>query len=723
MEEKIIFEIKVPRENEYAMESAMPLFSGFTRVLSSPSFLDQLKGRQGESLALEIACDHQQIHFCVVLNESMLPYFESQILASYPLAVLNRTPDYLSSWPAPNLFFGQMVLSSNFYYPLKTLKEFQETDPLASLLAVMSKGSENDKTLVQLIIQKASSGWQRQAQKAVDAGIKVSETEHRPLPGESLIRQKIQEEGLKVGLRIMASNQSLLKSLAGSFAIFTRGDGNGLVFQKAPLIKKGKFKQAIFQRSAEFTPKFQIMTVSETASLWHLPSAQTKIPNIAWGRQVLTEAPENLPVATNLTDEQKKEINFFARTEYKNRVITFGIKQADRRRHMYVIGKTGTGKSTLIANMAIDDMKKKHGLAVIDPHGDLSEIILDYIPAHRINDVCYLDPADQDHPFSLNILEVKNPTQAELISSGIISIFYKIYAFSWGPRLEHILRNTLLTLAQTPDSTLVDIPRILTDRDFRHQVVQKLNDPVLNSFWQNEFEKMPDRLQQEAISPILNKVGQFVSSPSIRRIIGQPKSTIDLEKIMNEGKILILNLSQGRLGEDNAALLGAMIISKIQLAAMNRVNIQEEQRKDFYLYVDEFQNFATNSFIKILSEARKYRLNLCLANQYMAQIDLPVQKAILGNAGTLMSFLVGAEDGFILEKEFGSIFTQKDLVGLSNFQVIIKLAVDNLTSRPFFAYTLPLPQSKNQNREKVIKVSQQRYSYIRPSQIQKSPIT
>ena len=343
MDQKIIFEIKAPRENEYAMESAIPLFSGFTRILSSPSFLDQLKGRQGDSLALEIICDHQQIHFCVVLNESMLPYFESQILASYPLSVLNRTPDYLSSWPQESLSCGQMVLSNSFYYPLKTIKDFQETDPLASLLAVMSKGSENDKTLVQIIIQKAPSGWQRQAQKTVEAGIKVSETERRPLPGEALIRQKIQEEGLKVGVRIMASNQNLLKSLSGGFAIFTRGDGNGFIFQKAPLIKKGKFKQAICQRSAEFTPKFQILTVSETASLWHLPSTQTKIPNIAWGRQVLTEAPENLPVATDLTDEQKKEINFFARTEYKNRVITFGIKQADRRRHMYVIGKTGTG--------------------------------------------------------------------------------------------------------------------------------------------------------------------------------------------------------------------------------------------------------------------------------------------------------------------------------------------------------------------------------------------
>ena len=378
---------------------------------------------------------------------------------------------------------------------------------------------------------------------------------------------------------------------------------------------------------------------------------------------------------------------------------------------MYVIGKTGTGKSTMIANMAIDDMKKGHGLAIIDPHGDLSEIILNYVPSHRINDVCYLEPANKEFPFSINILEVKDPSQAELIASGIVSIFQKLYAFSWGPRLEYILRNTLLTLAQTPQTTLVDIPRILTDKSFRHHVVDRLQDPVMKNFWSNEFERMPDRLQQEAISPILNKVGQFVSSPLIRNIIGQPKSTIDLEQIMNQGKILILNLSQGKIGEDNASLLGAMLITKIQLAAMNRVAVAEEERKDFYLYVDEFQNFATDSFIKILSEARKYRLNLCLANQYIAQIPEQIQKAIFGNAGTLISFAVGAEDAYLLEREFGSIFTQKNLVSLSNFQIIAKLAIDNLTSRPFFAYTLPLPQSRNQSREKVIHVSQEKYSY------------
>ena len=709
--EKIILSIKVPRENEYAPESSLALFSGFTKILSSPSFLERLKGKKAESLALEIICDQQQIQFCAVLDEQLLPYFESQLLAAYPLAVLTKIPDYLASWENQNPAFGQMVLNNSFYYPLKTFSDFKELDPLSNILAVMSKGDKDDKSLVQFVIQKASSGWRSQAQKAIDAGIKVSEEERKSLPGEALIKQKIQEDGLNVGIRIAATNQTILKSLVGSLAIFTRGDGNGLSFKKPPTFKKGNYLQAFLNRSAEFTPSSQILTVPEIATLWHLPGALIKVPNVAWGRQVLTEAPENLPASLDLDENQKTEINFFAKTEFKNRLVTFGIKRKDRRRHMYVIGKTGTGKSTMIANMAIDDMKKGHGLAIIDPHGDLSEIILNYVPSHRINDVCYLEPANKEFPFSINILEVKDPSQAELIASGIVSIFQKLYAFSWGPRLEYILRNTLLTLAQTPQTTLVDIPRILTDKSFRHHVVDRLQDPVMKNFWSNEFERMPDRLQQEAISPILNKVGQFVSSPLIRNIIGQPKSTIDLEQIMNQGKILILNLSQGKIGEDNASLLGAMLITKIQLAAMNRVAVAEEERKDFYLYVDEFQNFATDSFIKILSEARKYRLNLCLANQYIAQIPEQIQKAIFGNAGTLISFAVGAEDAYLLEREFGSIFTQKNLVSLSNFQIIAKLAIDNLTSRPFFAYTLPLPQSRNQSREKVIHVSQEKYSY------------
>ena len=710
-EPPLILEIRVPRENEYTPASASALFSSLCRTLSNSSFLGKLTGLKNDSFALEIATVKQQIRFFAIINPTLLSYFESQILAAYPLAVLIKSPDHLSNLSPANLTAGQMIQGNSFYYPIKTFQDSPDTDPLNSPLAVMSKAQEKEFVMIQYIFTKASGGWQKRAMRAIDRGIPISKEEKKPLANESLIKQKIQEEGLRMGIRIIASSTPLLKALVGSFASFGRGDGNYFLFKKPGLFQKKAFDKALFNRSEATVPSCQVFGVSEIATLWHLPNLETKIPNLAWGKSVISEPPENLPAAINLTDEEKQQINFYAKTEFKNQIVNFGIKKDDRRRHMYIVGKTGTGKSTLIANMAIDDMKKGHGLAVIDAHGDLSEILLDYVPSHRINDVCYLDPSDRQNPFSLNILEVKDPAQAELIASGIVAIFQKLYATSWGPSLEYILRNTLLTLALTPNSTLVDVPRMLTDKHFRDKTVEKLPQSPLTNFWNKEFNRMPDRLREERISPILNKVGQFVTSPVIRDLIGHSQSTINLEEIMNQGKILLLNLSQGRLGEDNAALLGAMIITKFQQAAMNRVNITEKERKDFFLFVDEFQNFATESFIKILSEARKYRLNLCLANQYIAQIPEPVQKAIFGNTGTLMTFLVGHEDAKILEGEFGEIFKAHELVGLSNFQIINKLAIDNLTSRPFFAYTLPLPQSVNQNRQKVINVSRQRYSY------------
>jgi len=445
------------------------------------------------------------------------------------------------------------------------------------------------------------------------------------------------------------------------------------------------------------------------ATLWHLPSDKVRIPMILWGQNVFSEPPENLPVAEGKSEEERVGINFFGRTVFKNRDLIFGIKDEDRRRHLWAIGKTGTGKSTLIANMAIDDMKKGRGIAIIDPHGDLSDTIMNYVPASRINDVIYFNPIDRDRPVRINILEVRDPAQRELVVSGIVAIFNKLYGHSWGPRLEYILRNTLLALSETPGATLVDVPRMLTERNYRQQVVANLKDVVIRRYFENEFERMSEKMMQESIAPILNKVGQFVSSPLIRAIIERPQSSIDMEEIMNEGKILIANLSQGKLGEDNAALVGAMLITKFQLAAMNRVERAESDRRDFYLYVDEFQNFATTSFIKILSEARKYKLNLTMANQYMAQIPLEVQKAILGNAGSIISFTIGADDARIIMKEFGDVFTDKDLVNLENFQIAVRLMVDSMSGRAFVARTLPLPASKNQNREKVIRVSRERW--------------
>jgi len=572
---------------------------------------------------------------------------------------------------------------------------------------------------VQIRVSPAGTRWQHHGAAVVAKGIPdLSSTVGRTKshPQARLIETKLAQVGFVAAIRLLVvapdqeRAEALLQSLAGSFGVFTLGEGNVLTVAQPAFWQKKKLEAAIVARSGDLTPRGQVLGSAELASLWHPPGlALSMIKNISWGTHLTGEAPENLPIATDNPDEQR-EINFFARTEYKNKTATFGIKRDDRRKHLYIMGKTGTGKSTMIANMAINDMRNGEGVAIIDPHGDLCDILLDYVPSSRINDVAYLDPSDVAYPFHLNPLEIKNESYRELIASGIVSIFYKLYHFSWGPRLEYILRNTILTLLHVPDSTLLQVPELLTNEKYRDRVVEKLTDPVLKNFWLYEFAKMSPQMRSEAVSPILNKVGQFLSSQTIRNIVGSPQSTIDLEKMMNEGKIVIVNLSQGKLGEDSSALLGAMIITKMQLAAMNRVYLPEEKRRDFYLYVDEFQNFATRSFIKILSEARKYRLNLTLANQYIGQIDEDVQKAIFGNTGSMVSFSVGAADARSLAKEFGLKYKEEELVGLGNYNVILKLSIDNQTSSPFSATTLPLPRARNQNRDKIIRSSRERFT-------------
>jgi hypothetical protein len=665
-------------------------------------------GKSPQAFALELASVNQQIRFQITCDSDLAPFVETQILSNYPLVIIQKVPDPLSEIPE-----GQVVETVSLkvrrgnYYPLATYESFKDVDPLSSILSVLSKVSPDEIILVQLSLESISSSWQAKGQAMIERGIKNPDGTFSSLPDESIIKEKISYPGFAVSIRLASNAKKTLNELSSAFGVFARADANSFSSKRAGI---GRKKSAIGNLLARKVSEAQILNIAEIATMWHLPSEKIKTPSIAWGTSVLSEPPESLPVAMGATDEDKQLINFFGKVVFKNREVVFGIKDKDRRRHVWTIGKTGTGKSTLIANMAIDDLKKGRGLAVIDPHGDLSEILLNYVPKGRINDVVYFNPSDKDYPIIINPLEVTNHEEAELVVSGIVSIFNKIFGFSWGPRLEYILRNTLLTLADVPNATLKDVPLLLTNKSFRSRVVPKITDHVLKSFWEDEFENMPPNLQKESISPILNKVGQFVTSPLIRTVIGSPRSSIQLDDVMNQGKILIANLSQGRLGEDNAALLGAMLITKLQLSAMHRVDMPEEQRRDFYLYVDEFQNFATGSFIKIMSEARKYRLDIMLANQYMAQIPEEVQKAILGNAGTIISFAVGANDAAILFKEFAEVFSESDLVNLSNYQIATKLTIDGYTTRPFLAHTLPLPVSSNLNRDKVIRVSRERWS-------------
>lgn len=407
-----------------------------------------------------------------------------------------------------------------------------------------------------------------------------------------------------------------------------------------------------------------------------------------------------------------RDIAVFAQTTYRNEFKRFGIKTDDRRRHMYLVGKTGMGKSTVLENMIIDDIRAGHGVAVVDPHGDLAEKIIEFIPSERVKDVVYFNPSDINFPIAFNVVEQVEPHLRHLVASGLIGVFQKLWADSWGPRLEYILRNAILAILDFPGSTLLGVVRMLSDKNYRKRVVSNIKDPVVKAFWEKEFSGYADKFASEAVSPIQNKVGQFLSSSLMRNVIGQVKSSIDIRDIMDNGKILIMNLSKGRIGEDNSALLGAMMITKIQLAAMSRIDIPEKERRDFYLYIDEFQNFSTDSFANILSEARKYRLNLILAHQYIEQLSEKVKPAVFGNVGTMVVFRVGAADAEELVKEFTPTFTEEDIVNLPKYEMYLKLMIDGISSSPFSAKGLPplADNEKTGNAQPVIDYSREHYA-------------
>jgi CxxC-x17-CxxC domain-containing protein len=417
---------------------------------------------------------------------------------------------------------------------------------------------------------------------------------------------------------------------------------------------------------------------------------------------------------------------YFAKTNFRGAERTFGIRTEDRRQHTYVIGKTGTGKTNLLKNLAFQDIQSGAGLAIVDPHGSFVEEVLEKIPDNRLDDVIYFNPSDSDFPLGFNVLEVPDPKYKHLVASDLMGIFTKIWANVWSSRMEYILNNCVLALLDTPGTTLLGIPRLLVDKDYRRIIIDNLKDPVVRSFWVQEYESWQDRFRQEAIAPIQNKVGQFLSSSFVRNIVGQPKSAFNVQEVMNQRKILLVNVAKGRIGEDNAALLGAMLITKIQLAAMERVRIPEDERKDFYLYVDEFQNFATDSFANILSEARKYRLNLVIAHQYIGQLvtdtTTKVRDAVFGNCGTLISFRVGATDAEFLEKEYAPEFELQDLVNLPNRHIYLKLMVNGVTSRPFSATTIAAkgPDGVDDSTKTIIDLSRRKYA--RPREVVESEI-
>ena len=406
------------------------------------------------------------------------------------------------------------------------------------------------------------------------------------------------------------------------------------------------------------------------------------------------------------------EIELLGQTNFREQFRPFGIKKADRRHHAYIVGKTGTGKSTLIKNMMIQDLRRGNGVALIDPHGDLVEDLLNFIPKERTNEVVYFNPADTSFPVAINILEAKGDDEKHLVASSLISVFRHLWKDFWGPRLEHILYNCVLALMDTPGQTLLGVYRMLVDDTFRQTIVANIKDPIVKMFWIDDYENYDERFRKEIISPVQNKVGQLLTSSQMRNIVGQPKSSVDFGFVMDQKRILLANLSKGKLGEDKSNLLGSAIITKMYLAALERQNLPEEYRKDFYLYVDEFQNFSTDIFPSILSEARKYRLNLPLAHQYLYQLPEAIKHAVFGNVGTVISFRVGSYDAKQLAEEMKPVFSGEDLENLNNHHIALRLLIDGKTSHAFSAITMPplKPKGYEAERDTILRISRERYA-------------
>ena len=527
----------------------------------------------------------------------------------------------------------------------------------------------------------------------------------------SAIEEKGTKLGYQVKIRILYAGhdqhtaQLRIQAMVGAFKQFNTTNLNGF---QPKIVTFDRDKQLEYQTRFFIDSGF-ILNIEELASIFHLPHTSVETPNIVWATTKTAEPPANVPVQGAYPET---EISLFGLTNFRGDNQVFGFLRKDRSRHIYLLGQTGTGKSGALELLTLSDIYYDQGFAVIDPHGDYAQHVLSFIPERRIDDVVYFNPADTAHPIGFNPLEVTDPALKSHISSELVGVMKRMFD-SWGPRLEYILRYTLLALLDYPDSTMLDITRMLTDRRFREKVISHVEDPVVKTFWVTEFAAWNDKFATEAVAPVLNKVGAFTANPMIRNIIGQPKSNFNLRKIMDDGKILVVNLSRGLVGEDNAAILGAMMVTKIQLAAMSRADLPEERRRPFYLYVDEFQNFATDSFAVILSEARKYALNLTVANQYISQMSQPVRDAVFGNVGTIVCFRISPDDSPFLEKYFAPQFEAADLIQLHNRNFVATMTINGEKASAFSAKTLNIPPTPADFTDQIVSLSRQRYAQQR----------
>lgn len=693
-----------------------------------------------DSLALELVAHEKLITFYITVPRFLQEFVEQQLHAQYSDAYLEPVNDYNMFAPTGVVLGGYLALKRPSVFPLKTYKE-NDSDPMNALTNALSKVHEDDGMAIQYIVRpahhhwrelgakivkhmhngftleeamkgKTSSGWfatkeQVEKQHKEKSEHKVSPSEQKMLDG---IGNKISKAGMEVNVRIVSSGRSADSALANlnnvmqafsQFNIYEYGNSFSKVL---PRRKKSLVEGFIFRT---FDEKQRIvLNTEEMASLWHLPLPSTDTPNIRWMLARVAPAPSNTP----------QEGLLLGYNSYRGNRIDVHLQDADRRRHMYIIGKTGAGKSEFIKNLAVQDIRNGKGVAIIDPHGDLADGIMELIPKERYDDVIYFNPSDTERPMGLNMLEAPNKDMRDFAVQEMISIFYMLFPPEMiGPMFEHSMRNFMLTLMADPahPGTIAEIPRMISDEKFQKEWIARVTDPSVRSFWEDEMAKTSDYHKSETMGYLVSKVGRFVENEMMRNIIGQSTSAFNFREIMDTGKILLVNLSKGKTGEVNASLLGLIIVSKLQMAAFARADMPEEKRKDFYLYIDEFQNFVTPSIATILSEARKYKLNLVMAHQYMGQLvkdgKSEIRDAVLGNVGSMFVSRVGPDDTEVLGKIFEPTFSPYDLMNNAAYTWNAKMIIDNSQGKPFTLSAYPPEKGKPKVGEALREISRLLY--------------
>jgi len=740
-ERGVVLLLQVPRTNEKKELAAEQMYASLHGLLTIPLAAAGLFSGpkvKRERISMEIAVRDKRIGFYIWVPNYLKHYVEEQIYAQYPTVQISDVDDYaLDESRHYGITIGtEMKMKENDVLPIKTFQSF-EVDPLASITATLAKFDEKEEAWVQLVIQPASSTWHKKSEKyqaamkgggggGINAGDVFKALWTPPEPGSATApkladHQQVQVSGAEEKSQKLAFECSLrivyrgtvpehmaklkLQSIIASYKQFNTTYLNGF---ESKHVTSDPTLTHLYRLRGHNKNGFSL-NIEEMATLYHLPHTNVETPFILWATSQTAEPPASLPI---ITGEPRQDLSPVATTNFRGHNTVFGLQRQDRSRHLYIIGQTGVGKSGLLELLTISDIYSPYGFAVIDPHGDYAQNVMRRIPAERANDVIYFNPADVDFPMAFNPMEVTDPKLKTHTASELIGVLKRMFE-SWGPRLEYILRYTLLALLDYPDATMLDITRMLTDKKFRNDVLKHVSDPVVRNFWQIEFASWNDKFAAEAVAPVLNKVGAFTANPLVRNIIGQPKSSFNIRKIMDERKILLVNLSRGLVGEDNAALLGALLVTKVQLAAMGRADIPADERSPFYLYVDEFQNFATDSFATILSEARKYGLNLTVANQYTAQMAIEVKDAVFGNVGSIIAFRMGADDARVMLKYFEPKFLEYDMVHMNNRHFMVSMTIEGEKVPAFSAISLNLPPQEESHVDAIIANSRAQFASSR----------